>query len=287
MRRAWREFVPARVRRAARRGLDALNCARELERRNDEIQHLRRRLNASVRKRASEVDDAYLVLDWPRAELRLAPASGKRTKAWEKEPFTVDWIEHHLAHGEVLYDIGANAGTYSLIAATVQPEARVVAFEPSFATFALLCENIHLNGLGDRIAPIPLPLGASTTLATFRYTSIAPGAASHNPAETEAKDVVYEQPMLVHSLDDLIQRFALPAPNHLKLDVDGQELNVLRGAVSAITSPSLRTMMVELGPDEAAVREFLEGLGVTLRRRYEKEQAGMVAYGLFARQTLA
>ena len=269
------------VARSVRRTLLA---PRALRAREQEVLRLRRKLNSIALKQHGGEAEPELLLDWPGGEIRLARASGKRAKATEKEPFTVAWIEAELRPGEVLYDIGANAGAYSLIAATAVPNARVVAFEPSFATFALLCENIQLNGLGGRIVPIPVPLGASTALGTFRYTSTAPGAASHNPEESE--DVVFEQSVLVHSLDDLVERFPLPAPNHLKLDVDGEELNVLRGAVGVLASQSLRTIMVELAPGDATVEEFLEEQGLTLRRRYEKEQAGMVAYGLFARRGL-
>jgi len=269
------------LRGVARRVRRVLFAPRQLRAREEEVLKLRRKLNASALKEQEDAPEPELLLDWLGGEIRLARASGKRTKATEKEPFTVAWIEAELRPGEVLYDVGANAGAYSLIAATAVPEARVVAFEPSFATFALLCENIHLNGLGGRIVPIPVPLGASTALETFRYASTEPGESSHNPSDPGL--VVFEQTMLVHSLDDLVERFELPAPNHLKLDVDGAELDVLRGAVGVLASQALRTIMVELAPGDTTVEAFLEEHGLTLRRRYEKEQAGMVAYGLFAR----
>ena len=267
------------VARAVRRTLLA---PRELRAREQEVLRLRRKLNSRALKEPGGQSHSELLLDWPGGEIRLAHASGKRAKATEKEPFTVAWIEAELRPGEVLYDIGANAGAYSLIAATAVPTARIVAFEPSFATFALLCENIGLNGLGERITPIPVPLGASTGLASFRYTSTAAGAASHNPEGSAG--VVYEQPVLQHSLDDLVARFDLPRPNHVKLDVDGEELNVLTGAVDLLGSETLRTIMVELEPGDTTVATYLEEHGFELDTRFEKERAGMVAYGLFARR---
>lgn len=280
--RGARTRIRGGLRSVARSVRRTLLAPRHLRAREQEVLRLRRKLNSIALKQHGGEAEPELLLDWPRGEIRLAHASGKRAKATEKEPFTVAWIEAELRPGEVLYDIGANAGAYSLIAARAVPEARVVAFEPSFATFALLCENIRLNGLGDRIVPIPVPLGVSTSLATFRYTSTAPGAASHNPAQSG--DVVFEQSVLAHSLDDLLERFELPAPNHLKLDVDGEELNVLSGATQVLASPGLRTIMVELefGNDEVA--GYLEENGFALEERYEKERVG-VAYGLFRRRS--
>jgi hypothetical protein len=64
-------------------------------------------------------------LDYDRADIYLrvtSKAETFRVKACAKEPFTIDWIHAHLAAGDVLYDIGANVGAYSLVAAK-QPGA--------------------------------------------------------------------------------------------------------------------------------------------------------------------
>src|SRR5579872_3231912 len=59
-------------------------------------------------------------LDYAASRIRLLVSSseiGVRLRSVEKEPFTVEWIEQSLRPGEVFYDIGANVGAYSLIAA--------------------------------------------------------------------------------------------------------------------------------------------------------------------------
>ena len=67
-----------------------------------------------------------------------------------KEPETIRWLESELRPGDTFYDIGANVGAYSLVAfAITAGQAKIVAFEPGFATFTVLCQNIQLNsGLG-------------------------------------------------------------------------------------------------------------------------------------------
>src|SRR5436190_1913687 len=85
-------------------------------------------------------------LDYDRADILLRVTSkieGFRIHACAKEPFTIDWIHAQVGTGDVLYDIGANVGAYSLVAAK-QPGggARVFAFEASYPNIASLYANI-------------------------------------------------------------------------------------------------------------------------------------------------
>jgi hypothetical protein len=110
-------------------------------------------------------------------ELRHAPASLRlyatndferkyRARACDREPWTVAWLDSHVQPGDVVFDIGANVGPFSLIAAVrVGANGRVFAFEPGYASFARLCDNIVLNEFDDRIVPIPMPLAAATVSA--------------------------------------------------------------------------------------------------------------------------
>src|SRR5262249_51173601 len=64
---------------------------------------------------------------------------------FEKEPVTIEWIGGFRA-GEVLVDVGANVGMYTVWAAKTR-RVRVFAFEPEAQNYALLNRNILLNGL--------------------------------------------------------------------------------------------------------------------------------------------
>ena len=72
-----------------------------------------------------------------------------RTVSWRvttfltKEPETIEWIDT-FAPGDVLFDIGANIGCYSIYAAS--RSVRVMAFEPESQNYALINQNIFLNG---------------------------------------------------------------------------------------------------------------------------------------------
>ena len=100
-------------------------------------------------------------LDYPSADIWLHVTTEVERKyrvhACRKEPWTVEWLDGCVQPGDVLYDIGANVGAFTLIAA-VGRGARAVAFEPSYANYGRLCENLHLNGCDGAVVPFPLPL---------------------------------------------------------------------------------------------------------------------------------
>jgi FkbM family methyltransferase len=227
-------------------------------------------------------------LDYPRATLRVRARTRAivdlRLTPTDKEPWTVAWIERNLGPGDVLYDVGANIGVYSLIAAAIEPHANVVAFEPAYATFAELCENLQLNGVGERVLALPLVLGDRTRIGTLRYHDTAAGAAIHR---LDATGGAYSQPVLVHAVDDLIERFGLAAPTLVKLDVDGGETAVLAGARRTLARPELRSLIVEVEDEQTeGVLATLQEAGFRVVSRID-ERAGSplpgVWYGVFER----
>jgi FkbM family methyltransferase len=232
-------------------------------------------------------------LDYEHADIYMRATTGAerfRLRGCAKEPFTVAWIHEHVGAGDVLYDIGANVGVYSLVAAkNSRGGARVFSFEPSYMTVASLCANIMLNGLGDRVTPLPLALSDATGMTILSLRDVEPGAGRHTlgPDAPDEGPAVYRQPVLMFRLDDLVDSFGLPLPNHIKLDVDGGELAVLEGARQTLSSPALQSMLVEVSTSlSATVIELLEGCGLHLHSKVSvKNKAGEYAvwYGLFRR----
>jgi FkbM family methyltransferase len=211
-----------------------------------------------------------------------------RTKSCAKEPWTVDWLLHDVRRGDVLYDVGANVGAFSLIAAK-HSGAFVVAFEPGYANFARLCDNIQLNSCGGRIVPLPTALAERAELVGFEYRSVEPGQSRHQLTEArwsiEANDgEKYIQPTATMRLDGVIADYDLPVPNHLKIDVDGAELRVLRGARDLLGRPELRTVLIEAAPAmRDAVQRLMEEAGLRLRANLRLERAHAPGYALFER----
>jgi FkbM family methyltransferase len=238
-------------------------------------------------------------LDYEGAEILLGVPSKSaqaRLRGCAKEPWTVQWIEGWIQPDEVLYDIGANVGAYSLVAAlSPAVRARVVALEPGYPTFAALSDNVVRNGAQDRVTALPVALGRSTTLEILHLRTLDAGAALHTLGGHEGPSgAAYRQPVMTFRLDDLVERFGLPDPAHVKLDVDGTELDVLAGAERTLSDPSLRTVLTELDDREAGQLEaVLAGHGLHLRERFRSEKRNLgpdgsdapqpPAYGLFTR----
>lgn len=236
-------------------------------------------------------------LDYQRGDIYLRITSTdeiKRCSACVKEPWTVEWIEAWIRPGDVLYDVGANVGGYSLIAAThTGGQARIFAFEPAFHTYAALCDNILRNGRADCITPFPVALSSANGLASFDYRNLRPGSARHrlqDDRHEQADDFTpaYRQPILTYRLDDFVKQYRLPHPNHIKIDVDGAEAEVLEGAQATLASPETVSIMIEVQVRQAErVLAILERLGFTLCHKYHQQKDGRfcsIWYGLFARQ---
>jgi FkbM family methyltransferase len=220
-------------------------------------------------------------LDYPHAALHLYITSKveRRSRAIScaKEPWTVDWIRRDLRPGDVLYDVGANVGAYSLIAATrLSPGGAVVAFEPGYASYAHLCDNIVLNGFGETIIPVPLPLSSRSELGRFEYYRLQPGFARHaveGPRldDADVREKVFKQRAPVIRLDDAVTLFRLPVPSHLKIDVDGWEPQILQGAAATLREPRLRGILIEIEVvNSDPVMDLLTAVGFTLVERFQR-----------------
>ena len=210
-----------------------------------------------------------------------------RLHSCTKEPDTVEWIETYLKEGDILYDVGANVGAYSLVASKFFNEkVKVYAFEPAFLNFTQLCKNLVLNDCLGAVVPFQVALSDETGISQFNYYNLTPGGAVH--ALGEAVDYrgqefapVATQPMLSYSLDDFIQQFHIPAPNHMKIDVDGTEFSILKGMDQILGEPSMRTLMIEVNEekgDTESIVEYLAGKGFV-------DHSQLARNHLFARTT--
>jgi FkbM family methyltransferase len=202
-------------------------------------------------------------------DLRLHEAS--------KEPETVEWIENTFRKGDIFYDIGANVGSFSLIAfRAFAAEIGVYAFEPSIMNFPQLSRNIHLNGADEHIFPFQVALSDRTGTTTFHYHNLDSGGAMHALDEPinwrgDPFQPVRSAPTISYRLDDFITQFELPVPNHIKIDVDGPEFKILQGAEDTLKSSQMRSLMIETfdeGEDFSAIEKIFKDCGFTLQTKF-------------------
>jgi len=163
-----------------------------------------------------------------------------------KEPETLDWIDG-FASEDVFFDVGANIGLYSLYAARARG-CRVFAFEPEGKNFARLLHNQKLNELADMRAYC-VAVGGSLRCDELHVAGATAGDSQHNIGEDNPlfpRECTNIQGSVVASLDDLCFSLGLPVPQHLKIDVDGLEEEIVAGAPRLLAHPALRTVMIEV-----------------------------------------
>lgn len=169
---------------------------------------------------------------------------------YEEEPETVEWLDS-MRPGEVLWDVGAHIGKYSLYAA--QAGVRAFAFEPEPQNFALLAENVALNGLEDVVTPV---MTALYDRIGFDHLAVpyVTRAGAYNQFGGNRGPVVYGT-----TLDALTQKF--PAPDHLKIDVDGREREILRGGANVLAA--VKSLLIELNRNtDADLPAVIEAAGL-------------------------
>ncbi len=210
-----------------------------------------------------------------------------------KEPDTLAWIDTFFGEGDVVYDIGANIGQYSLYAAKkLGGRAEVLAFEPEALNYAKLNRNIVLNDLVGAVIPYALAVAGRTAFGPFFVKSFAPGAALHAWGQPITQSEVpfpseNQQGVLAVSLDDLTGRFSLPFPSHIKVDVDGIENQVVGGATQTLQDPRLKTVLIEIfihGDVASQIKDAFLGSGFVLHNADDiGDDSGVVHNFIFTR----
>jgi FkbM family methyltransferase len=145
----------------------------------------------------------------------------------------------------VFYDIGANCGQYAVFLASTAD--RVFAFEPIQSTYAVLERNIVRNGLAN-VTPLRLALGDAKGKAPFfLYSSSGLSSAIPPPPGVFAEA---QEEVEVATLDELLDDGKVLPPDLMKIDVEGSELFVLRGARRTIGEFS-PILVLEFDPEKA------------------------------------
>ena len=195
-----------------------------------------------------------------------------------KEPEMLEWIEEY--GGGVFFDIGANIGIYSLFYTQVK-QGNVYSFEPSVFNLRQLAKNISINELSERITIVSNPLSDSTGIAKFINGSADEGGALSafgveygHDGKPIISDINYS--VLGFSLDDMFEKNVLTeTPSLIKIDVDGIEHLILKGAAKTLKSKGLKSLFIEVNDDfkEQAnqVKDILESAGFALKEKRHSE----------------
>ncbi len=155
---------------------------------------------------------------------------------------------HFLRQDDTFFDVGANVGSYTVLASGVCG-AQSVAFEPDPGTVSHLSHNITLNGLGDLVTVREVALGAETGEVPF---TIGLDTVNHVASASDSNVRIVEQ----RRLDDVAGE---RQPAMMKVDVEGYEELMFEGADQTLKSPDLN--VIELETLTPAIEDQLQGAG--------------------------
>lgn len=181
------------------------------------------------------------------------------TGGWEKESLRL-WIKL-CEQSDIIFDVGANTGVYSLIAKTINPQAQVFAFEPVKRVFQKLHKNVALNNYN--IYAVEAALSNSEGTATIYDTD-----AEHTYSVTVGKNMhssdsaVIETKIQTITLQSFIQNNNLSKIDLMKIDVETHEPEVLEG-FGTYLSEFKPTILIEILDDVIGkkVHHLIKDLG--------------------------
>ena len=213
---------------------------------------------------------------------RLAGSSSPRRPVAavsdQEDPWSLAWLEQHVGFGDVVYEVGAGTGDF-VVTAVKRRGTTVIAFEPAYAAYAELCDRVQRNGSEAWVVPIPLALAARDGLAEIRYPAGLPGYPGYMIRDDinwrvkhRGANLPYFQPACLTKLDTAIERYRLPAPQHLWLSPLVSPMPVLQGAQATLRSPSLKTICLHVPAAEAlAVLDTVRPFGWAPQSRNEAQ----------------
>jgi FkbM family methyltransferase len=202
---------------------------------------------------------------------------------WENEITAI--FETLVRPGMTVVEVGANVGYFTLLAAKlVGPRGRVHAFEPDPEVCELLRDNVEINGYDDRVRVRRAAVGEAAGRATFHAATRHRGNGSLIPALNQLGDASAEIRAFEVELTALdaceIERLDL-----LKVDAEGSEARVFRGAARTIARSGPMNAVVEFWPrffrtageDPRAFLAARRGEGFAIERVDKEHGGGSVA----------
>lgn len=181
-----------------------------------------------------------------------------------REPKMYRWL-NDLKSGAVLFDIGTSYGQEAALASSlINRGIQVVGFDCGLSHGHFCALNKSLNH--DRFRFV----FAAVSDSSGSIIKITSNSDTHIPG-LHKKNVPYEYEVMTLALDDFSATNSI-YPSHLKIDVDGAELSVLKGASNILSSKELEEVFVEVDNQNADVINFMLAHDFKIRWQVDKEQ---------------
>jgi len=209
-----------------------------------------------------------------------------RTLGLGDEKQSIQTFLQHIRPSDVVYDIGASVGLYTVLTAILANTGHVYSFEPDPATLTRLNDNVTLNNLSN-VSTLPWAIGDSNCSCTLYSDGVNGYAPSLIKSEREgAPQGTVEVPM--KKLDDIVGSDWIDPPDVLKIDVEGYEIECLEGChelLSGKVCDKPRVVFIETHPglsntSEDAVRSAVKSCGYKLKWSIQRDDQHHYIYKL-------
>ncbi len=207
----------------------------------------------------------------------FGPITRHRAKSFEtKEPETLSWI-NSFKKNEAFLDIGANIGIYSIFAAL--RGNKTVSIEPDALNYALLNLNFKENDLQEKAIAYCLAFHSENLFSAFNVRNLVWGS-SQNSFDNNLDQwgnkysPKHAQGIYGFKVDTFLEEINFQ-PNHIKIDVDGNEYLILLGSKKTLMKKTLKSILIELVETRKDYRDcisIIESLGFRLRKKTHAEQ---------------
>ncbi|MBL4653192.1 MAG: FkbM family methyltransferase [Flavobacteriales bacterium] len=207
------------------------------------------------------------------------------------ETENLDFIDD-IKPGEVLYDLGACEGRFSIYGAVNDVE--IYSFEPDIDNYNVFNENIKLNALQKKITSFNVAVGDKEGIATFKIGQ--PWSGGHQKIvqfgdyKREDLDFDFKKEVKVRlvSLDEFIEANSLKLPDYLKIDIDGSEMPFIQGAKKTLREGRVKKIIFELSTSDPLFQDIisiLDNLGFLEQKRYHVPNEEHLFNIIFQRKT--
>ena len=197
---------------------------------------------------------------------------------WGSEEPLVRTIRTYARADDVIFDVGAFIGLYSIYLANHLNKAIAYAFEPNPVAYEVLLKNIETFNLGNRIVTKNIALSDEVKEAVLHISSdLAHSSFYLYCAEFNGNRIVKSITVQCSTIDHLVQSGICRSPDIMKIDVEGHEYEVLKGATATLEKRTPKIFFephrtTDDAPNDSRIEDFLRQFG------YRAEKLGYPVY---------
>ena len=190
----------------------------------------------------------------------FVPSSGELGTYYDifgKKIYTADpkWIPKER---DIIFDVGANIGLYTILASKYAKNCKIFSFEPNPYAFERLQRNVRENSL-ENIELFQMAVGKDICKQKFQlYSTFTTIGHLVKKNKNTGISIDHNIEVDVTNIDFIVQKYSIPLINILKIDVEGYEIEVLRGARESLGK--IQRIVLEphgYGDPEKEIEEFL------------------------------